>query len=321
LESLFRNGDLTVRELVRGVARSGLYRQRFFERCNPYRFIELNHKHLLGRAPQNREEMLHHFSILQGQGYDAEIDSYIDSPEYQERFGGDQVPFVHGWAYSTGHEGRQFSWLMQLARGAAASAKGDRSGNRAALNQWLHQNRAVPVAGAAPAINLGPIPVQRDDSRISTDGPFRALVSTDSTLPESGPDGPGRSHANGQRRLALGIGASGRGTAGGQGRLVTISASGIADNGYCQGGATTIRVPYSRMNEALRRIQRLGGRVEAIAVSGSDTMANGAVDRAVDMAMDRAVDPAAGSRTARSAGAGSKTEQPRSRSRRSRRQG
>jgi hypothetical protein len=81
-ESLFRDGYLTVRELVRTVAKSGLYRKRFFESSNPYRFIELNHKHLLGRAPQNREEMLHHFTILQEQGVDAEIDSYLDSDEY-----------------------------------------------------------------------------------------------------------------------------------------------------------------------------------------------------------------------------------------------
>ena len=73
-ESLFLNGYLNVREFVRTVAKSAQYRARFFENCNPYRFIELNHKHLLGRAPQNREEMLHHFTILQEQGYDAEIE-------------------------------------------------------------------------------------------------------------------------------------------------------------------------------------------------------------------------------------------------------
>jgi hypothetical protein len=70
LESLFRNGDLSVREFVRQLAKSALYKSRFFENCNPYRFIELNFKHLLGRAPQNKEEMLHHFTILQEQGYD-----------------------------------------------------------------------------------------------------------------------------------------------------------------------------------------------------------------------------------------------------------
>ena len=144
-ESLFRNGYLSVRELVRTMAKSGLYRSRFFENCNPYHFIELNFKHLLGRAPQNKAEMLHHFTILQEQGYDAEIDSYIDSHEYQERFGEEVVPYLHGWDYSSGHQGRQFSWLMQLARGAAASVKGDAAGIYFRLGPALHQDRAVPV--------------------------------------------------------------------------------------------------------------------------------------------------------------------------------
>jgi len=57
-ESLFKRGYLRVRELVRQVAKSGLFRKKFFENCNPYRFIELNFEHLLGRAPQNKAEML-----------------------------------------------------------------------------------------------------------------------------------------------------------------------------------------------------------------------------------------------------------------------
>jgi hypothetical protein len=144
-ESLFKNGYLSVRELVRTLAKSGLYRSRFFENCNPYHFIELNFKHLLGRAPQNKAEMLHHFTILQEQGYDAEIDSYLESAEYQERFGEDTVPYLHGWDYSKGQQGRQFSWLMQLARGAAASVKGDSAGTQFRLGKALHQDRPVPV--------------------------------------------------------------------------------------------------------------------------------------------------------------------------------
>ena len=144
-ESLFKNGFLSVRELVRTIAKSGLYRSRFFESCNPYHFIELNFKHLLGRAPHNKAEMLEHFTILQEHGYDAEIDSYIDSAEYQERFGEDNVPYLHGWDYSKGQQGRQFSWLMQLARGAAASVKGDTAGTQFRLGKALHQDRALPV--------------------------------------------------------------------------------------------------------------------------------------------------------------------------------
>lgn len=144
-ESLFNNGYLSVRELVRTVAKSGLYREKFFENCNPYHFIELNHKHLLGRAPQSKAEMLHHFTILQDEGYDAEIDSYIDSVEYQNRFGEEQVPYIHGWDYSPGQVGRQFSWMMQLGRGAAASVKGDSAGTNFRLGKALHQDRALPV--------------------------------------------------------------------------------------------------------------------------------------------------------------------------------
>ncbi len=144
-ESLFRRGYLSVREFVRQVAKSGLYRKRFFENTNPYRFIELNFKHLLGRAPQNKAEMLHHFTILQEQGYDAEIDSYIDSAEYQNRFGEEQVPYLHGWNYSVGQQGLQFSYLLQLTRGVSASLKGDILGNQARLNPAVHKQAPIPV--------------------------------------------------------------------------------------------------------------------------------------------------------------------------------
>jgi phycoerythrin-associated linker protein len=144
-ESLFKRGYLSVREFVRQVAKSGLYRKRFFESSNPYRFIELNFKHLLGRAPQNKAEMLHHFTILQEQGYDAEIDSYLDSAEYQDRFGEEGVPYLHGWNYSVGQQGLQFSYMLQLARGAAASVKGDILKNQSRLNPAVHAEQPMPV--------------------------------------------------------------------------------------------------------------------------------------------------------------------------------
>jgi hypothetical protein len=254
-ESLFRNGALNVRELVRTVAKSGLYRSRFFENCNPYRFIELNHKHLLGRAPQNKAEMLHHFTILQDQGYDAEIDSYIDSDEYQERFGLDTVPYLHGWDYSKGHEGRQFSWLMQLARGAAASVKGDSSGTQFRLGKALHQDKAVPVRGAGGRVVI-----------VSTEGPFKALVSNESWISsEFAPEAPLRAPSQEHRVEALRVSAGE--SSSGSGRVVTISATGLVNNDYVRSGAYVMRVPFSRMNEALQRVNRLGGRVTNVVVS------------------------------------------------------
>ena len=260
-ESLFRNGYLNVREFVRTVAKSALYRGRFFENCNPYRFIELNHKHLLGRAPQNKEEMLHHFTILQEQGYDAEIDSYLDSAEYNRNFGNDNVPHLHGWNYAVGHEGRQFSWLMQLARGAAASVKGDGGGTQFKLGRALHQNRPVPV----PALSATRY------AHISTDGPFRSTVASGSELPNGELPNTRRmdgAAAYGFRSNELLVSTPSAGAASEGSRVVTITATGIANNRFVRHGAYTTRVPFSRMNEALQRVIRQGGRVVSVVVSG-----------------------------------------------------
>ena len=277
-ESLFLNGYLSVREFVRTLAKSAQYRSRFFESCNPYRFIELNFKHLLGRAPQNKAEMLHHFTILQEQGYDAEIDSYIDSAEYSRNFGNDCVPHLHGWNYSTGQEGRQFSWLMQLARGAAASVKGDGSGTQFKLGQALHQDRPIPVPGAASAVRVASSPTSwaqaptaAQYAHISTDGPFRASMADHNDLPSGDLRSDRRidgTPAYGFRSHELLVSAPSAGAAGEGSRVVTITATGIANNSFVRHGAYTTRVPFSRMNEALQRVIRQGGKVVSVVVSG-----------------------------------------------------
>lgn len=74
-ESQFKRGQISIREFVRQVAKSELYRSRFFDNCSRYRAIELNFKHLLGRVPDGYEEMKAHSSILDAGSFVAEIDS------------------------------------------------------------------------------------------------------------------------------------------------------------------------------------------------------------------------------------------------------
>lgn len=91
-ESMYRAGRISVKEFVRGVALSSTYRRRFFECCGPYRTVELNFKHLLGRGPNSQQEVSEHVQRIANEGFEAEINSYIDSPEYDEAFGNDDVP-------------------------------------------------------------------------------------------------------------------------------------------------------------------------------------------------------------------------------------
>ena len=120
-ESLLRDGSITVRGFVRMVAQSELYRSLFFEPSSPYRFIEVNFKHLLGRAPTAQAEISEHVCLYNEQGYEAEINSYIDSTEYLEAFGENTVPYARGAQTQTGFRTVDFNRTFALERGFAAN--------------------------------------------------------------------------------------------------------------------------------------------------------------------------------------------------------
>jgi len=119
------------------LAQSELYRARFFDNCPRYRAIELNFKHLLGRAPESYAEMAAHSDILDRLGFAAEIDSYIDSDEYFAAFGDDTVPYYRGHKTQTGRQAVGFTYLFELFQGAASSDKASVKGTRPHLTTAL----------------------------------------------------------------------------------------------------------------------------------------------------------------------------------------
>jgi phycoerythrin-associated linker protein len=118
-ESQLTNGEITVREFVRAVAQSDFYRRRYFESCAPYRFVELNFKHLLGRAPLDQSELSDHIRLCIEQGYEAEIDSYLDSSEYQAKFGENIVPYYQGAQTQVGQKQASYNRTLSLYQGYA----------------------------------------------------------------------------------------------------------------------------------------------------------------------------------------------------------
>jgi phycoerythrin-associated linker protein len=148
-ESQFKRGELSVREFVREVAKSELYRSRFFTSCARYRAIELNFRHLLGRPPLDLEEMRMHSTILDTQGFEAEVDSYLDSDEYQNTFGENFVPYIRGYKSEACQSMVQFTHTFQLVRGASSSSlKGDLAGISPKLNALVIQS--TPTAVVSP---------------------------------------------------------------------------------------------------------------------------------------------------------------------------
>ena len=118
-ESQLCDRSITVREFVRAVATSDFYRTRYFESCAPYRFVELNFLHLLGRAPQDQREVSEHIVRTVAEGYTAEIDSYLDSDEYQAAFGENVVPYYRGEASEANPKQVGYNRIFTLNRGPA----------------------------------------------------------------------------------------------------------------------------------------------------------------------------------------------------------
>jgi phycocyanin-associated rod linker protein len=162
-ESLLMNGSISVRDFVRAIAQSELYRQKFLYPNFHMRFIELNYKHLLGRAPYDQTEIAAHLDLFITQGYEAEIDSYLSSDEYCNSFGDNIVPYYRDFnADRPGQRAVGFSRLLHLQRGYAGSDR-SQGQKQPRLTQELAKNMATPVASASIGSISGALGGSRGD--------------------------------------------------------------------------------------------------------------------------------------------------------------
>lgn len=146
-ESQLCDGSMSVREFVRAVAKSDFYRSRYFEPCAPYRFVELNFQHILGRAPESQAEVSEHMRCCNESGYDAEIDSYVDSDDYQQAFGENVVPYAREKS-EVGRKQVVYNRNFAVNRGPAQVSSAVKSSQ---LVYGLGTNSANKITTAAPS--------------------------------------------------------------------------------------------------------------------------------------------------------------------------
>src|SRR6476469_9153912 len=225
-ESLLRDGNMKVREFVRSVAKSELYKSKFFYNNFQTRFIELNYKHLLGRAPYDESEVIYHLDLYHSQGYDAEIDSYIDSVEYQASFGDNVVPYYRGFATQTGQKTVGFNRMFRLYRGYANSDRAQVEGNNSRLARELARNGSASIVGPSGS---------------NENWAFRA---SNDTVP--------------QKALGNAVGEGDR--------VYRIEVTGLLNPGYprVRRSSTAFLVPYERLSSKLQQIVKQGGKVVSV---------------------------------------------------------
>jgi phycocyanin-associated rod linker protein len=225
-ESLLRDRKISVREFVRAVAKSELYKSKFLYNSFQTRVIELNYKHLLGRAPYDESEVAFHLDLYQNEGYDAEIDSYIDSQEYQASFGDNIVPYYRGFETQPGQKTVGFNRIFRLYRGYANSDRAQVEGNYPRLARELAVNAASSIVGPSGSNN---------------NWAFRA--SND--LPP-------------QKNLGNAVGEGDR--------VYRIEVTGLLNPGYpkVRRSSTAFLVPYERLSGKIQEIVKSGGKIVSV---------------------------------------------------------
>ena len=111
LESQVIGGNISVKEFIRSLGKTRLYRRLFYEPYNISRIIELAFRHFLGRGLSSIEEFQDYFELISNSGLSALIDTLVDSTEYADYFGEETVPYLRG----LGQEAQECrNWGAQL---------------------------------------------------------------------------------------------------------------------------------------------------------------------------------------------------------------
>lgn len=93
LESQLRNGQLTVRDFIRGLLLSQTFRNSFYDKNSNYRFVEHCVQRVLGRDVYSEQEKIAWSIVVATKGLKGFIDQLLDSQEYLDNFGYDTVPY------------------------------------------------------------------------------------------------------------------------------------------------------------------------------------------------------------------------------------
>ncbi len=93
LESQVKNRSITVRDFIRGLAKTEAFYRLVVETNSNYRVVELCLKRILGRAPYNKDEEIAWSIKIATSGISGFVDALVDSEEYQTNFGDNTVPY------------------------------------------------------------------------------------------------------------------------------------------------------------------------------------------------------------------------------------
>ncbi|MBD0268364.1 MAG: phycobilisome rod-core linker polypeptide [Cyanobacteria bacterium Co-bin8] len=186
LESQLRNGQITVRDFIRGLALSKTFYNSFYEKNSNYKFVEHCVQKILGREVYNEREKIAWSIVVANKGIQGLADQLLDSEEYLSNFGYSTVPYqrrrilpgrvegerpihISNPRYDAYHRTQlgfpQIVWQSQVKRFVPQEKKAT-AGNP---SLFLGMARSISPTSAAPAR------VSTGDINIASKVPYRKL--------------------------------------------------------------------------------------------------------------------------------------------------
>jgi phycobilisome rod-core linker protein len=93
LESQLRNRAINIRDFIRGLGKSEVFRSQIADVNSNYRLVDIILQRFLGRKSYNKDEEIAWSIVIATKGVHGFIDALLDSPEYLENFGDDIIPY------------------------------------------------------------------------------------------------------------------------------------------------------------------------------------------------------------------------------------
>lgn len=93
LESQLRNGQITVRDFIRGLALSDTFKRSFYDMNSNYRFVEQCVQRILGRDVYGDREKIAWSIVVATKGIKGFVDELLSTDEYLDSFGYSTVPY------------------------------------------------------------------------------------------------------------------------------------------------------------------------------------------------------------------------------------
>ncbi|MGG6296969.1 phycobilisome rod-core linker polypeptide [Leptolyngbya sp. AN02str] len=167
LESQLRNGQITVRDFIRGLLLSKTFIDSFYNKNSNYRFVEHCVEKVLGRRVYSEREKIAWSAVVMTKGVKGFVDELLNSDEYISAFGENTVPYqrrrvlpgrangelpfnIKSPRYDAYYRGKlgfpQFVWQATVRSYKPQDQKA-RAGSPA---QFLDMARSISPRGAAP---------------------------------------------------------------------------------------------------------------------------------------------------------------------------